>query len=149
MNALKTLVKARWFPTVTKPILSGLAASGIVYLLHAVGITSFTNWEVNSAVAPLVGFLIAAIVQREGGTPTPVGTVQAQVTVATHTTTYKPGETLGKTIAQTFLDDIAQEIDANPELLQTVAAQAFQRVMNPQQATVVAAASHEIVTTGN
>src|SRR2546421_724192 len=111
MNLLKKLITARWFPTVTKPLVSGLVASGIIYGLHAFGITSVVPLEVNNAVTPLVGFLVAAIVQKAGGTPT-VGTVQVQVTTAMHTVDYKPGATLGQTIAQTLLSDVAQEIDS-------------------------------------
>lgn len=64
---LKQLTQARWFPTVSKPLLTGLIASGVVFGLHAVGITNFTSSEVNAAAAPLVGFLVAAMAQK----PTP------------------------------------------------------------------------------
>lgn len=130
---LKSLVTARWFPTVSKPVVSGLFASGIVYGLHAAGITDFTSWEVNNAVAPLVGFLIAAIVTKVEK-PAVVGTVQVKTTVATHTASYEPNATLGKTIASTFLEPIANEIDKDPALVNEIAGKALERVLNPAQA---------------
>lgn len=149
MTALKKLIQARWFPTLTKPIVTGIAASAAIVGLRALGITDVIPEEVNQAVAPLVGFLAAAIAQKAGTTP--AATVQVQATVATHTATYKPGETLGQTVAQVFTDSIAQEIDADPSLLQGVAAQALERVLHPvQQIPGVAAATvQEVVSTGN
>lgn len=64
MQALKKLTTSRWFPTLSKPILAGALGSGVVFGLHALGITSFTSNEVNAAAAPLVGFLITAITTR-------------------------------------------------------------------------------------
>lgn len=58
---LSQITQARWFPTVSKPLLTGLLASGVVFGLHAVGVTSFTSNEANAAITPLVGFLVAAV----------------------------------------------------------------------------------------
>lgn len=138
MNSLKQLFNARYFPTFTKPLLTGLVTSGIVVALHALGIDNVIPAEVNAAAAPLVGFIAAAITQGPGSNPS-VGTVQVQATAAIHTATYKPGETLGKTIAGTFLDDVANVIDGDPALLQSLGAQALERVLHPAVAVPVAA----------
>lgn len=159
MTSLKKLITARWFPTVTKPILSGLFASGVVVALRAFGVTDVVPAEVNAAVAPVVGFLLAAIVQKTGK-DMPVGTVQVQATVATHTAAYKPGKTLGGTIAEAFVSDIAREIDNDPTLLKGLAAKALERVLNPatpvsipheiaDALAVAAPAIQEVIATGN
>lgn len=96
---LKRITHARWFPVVTKPLLSGLLASAIVYGLRALGVTSVVPWEVNNAITPIVGLVVAAIAQQ----PTPGGP-------------QPPGPSLGSQVAQLLLDDVKQAIDADPAL---------------------------------
>lgn len=117
MSALQKLIAARWFPTVSKPILTGLLASGIVVVLRAVGVTEVVPSEVNAAVAPVVGFLIAAIVAK------PKAGAQGS----------KPaGPSLGSQVAKTLLDDVAQVIDENPALLKSLATEALGMVLKAE-----------------
>jgi uncharacterized membrane protein len=52
----------RWLPTATPAIIAGLLAAAITYGLHAVGIIISSN-ELAAVLTPIVGFLVAAIVQ--------------------------------------------------------------------------------------
>ena len=107
---LSQLTQARWFPTVSKPLLSGLLASGVVFGLHALGVTHFTSNEANSAITPLAGFIVAAIVDKGKGDPEP-----------------ETGDspTLGHDLAQVLLPDIEDAINANPGLLRGTLLQAL------------------------
>lgn len=121
---LSQLTQSRWFPTVTKPILSGLIAMGVVYGLRALGVTSVLPWEVNNAATPLVGLLVAAIAQKplpadpagppDNGMPEPTGSIGSQM-------------------AQMVMDDLAQAIDSNPQLLKGVAVAMLTGKMKPPQ----------------
>lgn len=53
----------RWMPTGTPALIAGLVASGVSFGLHALGVTPGPN-VVSEAVTPLVGFLVASIVQK-------------------------------------------------------------------------------------
>jgi hypothetical protein len=138
MNSVKQLVTARWFPTVTKPLLSALLAMGVVYGLHALGITSFTTWEVNNAVTPFVGFLVAAIVQQENK-PTPAPTPGPPPAPS--------GPSVGSQIAGMLVDSIGQAIDTNPSLVHDLATKALEQAAHPAQTVLVI--PQDTVTTGN
>lgn len=79
-SAAKWLVEQRWFPTVTRPLLAGAIGSGIVLIAHSFGIDLIPG-QVEMAVSPFVGLLIASIVERSG--PKPVDTAHMTVTVDT------------------------------------------------------------------
>lgn len=137
MNSLKKLVNARWFPTVSKPLLSGLAASGIVYGLHALGITNgVVPSGVNTALEPLIGFLTTAIVQNQSGAAPAAPT----------------GPSLGSQVAQMLLGDITQAIDADPSVKQALIGTVLERVLHPVQTPSIplaGPAAQEVITTGN
>lgn len=147
MNSLKKVVAARWFPTVTKPILAGALASGAAVGLHILGVTSVVPSQLNSITTAAAGLLVAAIVQKSTK-PTVVAHAQLQATTVTHVD-YKPGETLGHTIAQAFIDQLGQVIDNDPTLLNQLGAQALERVLHPAQPVVTPAPAQEVVATGN
>lgn len=113
---LSQILQARWFPQVSTHLLVGLAASGVIYGLRALGITNVVPAEVNAALTPLIGFLVAAIVHR-AGTPGAAAPV--------------PSKTIGSQVSQMLLDEVAQVIDQNPELTHELAAKALQQVLNP------------------
>lgn len=128
-NLLMKAFQSRWFPNITKPMATGAVTSGILIAARALHLENVLPTDANALASVVVGFLAAGIVQKPGDIP--VGTLQLHTTVATHTATYKPGTTLGETIAQNFVASIANEIDADPSLLQSVAAKAFERVFHP------------------
>lgn len=143
MTSFKQITQARWFPTLTKPILSGLLASGIIYGLHALGITSVLPWEVNNAVTPLVGFLVTAVAQRPGQVPAPTPSDSP----SPEPTPSPAPRSLGQSVAQMLLDDVTQAIDADPAFRQQVLAKTLELVANPLRPT--APAPEVVVTTGN
>ena len=115
---LAQLTQARWFPSVSKPLLTGLLASGVVFGLHAFGVTSFTSNEANAAIAPLVGFLVTAIAAKPKNAPD-----QPQ----------PDGPSLGDQLVDLLKTDIAQAIDADPSLFKGMLAQALEQALHPAQ----------------
>lgn len=128
-QSLKSFVTARYFPTLTKPILVGAVGSGVVYALHAAFGINVLPGEAENAVAPLVGLLLAAVAQHDttGAPSASAGT--AHVTVVAHTLSGEP--TVGKSIATSLVSQIADALDANPQLVQSLAVQALEHTMNP------------------
>lgn len=131
-SGVKKLVTARWFPTFTKPIILGIVGSGIVASLSVVGVHVLPD-QAEAAAAPLVGFLLTAVAQK-ADPPKP----QAQ-----------SSPSLGKTIADSFAPQIAKVIDANPALVQGVAAKALESVLAlpPIDLSVIATPVAPAVTT--
>lgn len=119
MQALKKLTTSRWFPTLSKPILAGALGSGVVFGLHALGITSFTSNEVNAAAAPLVGFLITAITTRSQA---PVSEGQGVVA---------PTLDVIHTIVPLLLPNLEQLVRDDPNILLKLLADAQKTVVSP------------------
>jgi hypothetical protein len=136
---LKKILASRYFPTLTKPVLTGLIASGVVFGLHAFGITDFTSNEVNAAIAPLVGFAVAAVVSKpkgDGGGTQPPAELSPELHAfgKAYASAYVQGQqsatpTLGKQVASLLLEDLTQVIDSNPQAIRTVASTALEALL--------------------
>lgn len=108
MSLLKKLVSSRYFPTVSKPVLSGALTTGAIVLAHALGINVVPS-QLQLELAPLAGLLATAIVTK--ATPSNPDLIGSSVK--------ESGSSVGTTIASFLKDDIAGVIDSNPDLLQS------------------------------
>jgi hypothetical protein len=123
-SAVQKLTTARWFPTVTKPLLLGALGSGITYALqHVFGVHVLPS-AVEAAAAPLVGFLLAAIAQKRTPDSVPPADTAPVPT---------PPATVGQAVAEQLLAKLAHEIDSDPQLLSELAAKGLERVLNAAQ----------------
>lgn len=117
--SLTQITQARWFPTVSRPLVAGVLTSGLVYGLHALGITSFEPNQLNAVTTPLAGFLVTAIVdypERHSAKP---GKAQPSLT--------KQMESLAVQVAH-------EELDSDPALVKELANRALQGVLAPAPA---------------
>lgn len=100
----------RWLPT-SAPLISGALASAVVLGLRKLGIVVLPQ-EINDAVTPIFGFLVAAIVHK----PTPVADLA-----------HAEEATLGSILAREFQG----RLDSNPDLIQQVMNTVLPSLTNP------------------
>lgn len=107
LSFLKKLAASKYFPTVSKPVVLGVLASGVTYGLRLVHVYTVPS-EVQEAITPIVGLLTASILSSpNGGSPAP------------------SGPSVGSQIASSLVDDLASVIDSNPNLVRGLALDAL------------------------
>lgn len=118
MSLLKKIVSSRYFPTASKPVLTGVLAAGVTYGLHALGLYTVPA-DVQAAITPVVGLLAAAVTTKAPSTP---GKSQPSV---------------GSLIAGTLVDDLAGVIDQNPDLVRSFTQSVIERATSAGLAPVL------------
>lgn len=122
MAPLKQLINSRWFPTMSRPIIAGAIAAGITYALHALGVTSVIPTQINAVATAAAGLLVTAIVAKP---PAPDPSPEPA-----------PGPTpspdpLGKALGDIIASAVAQEVQANPDLVREFALKLLESAANP------------------
>lgn len=126
MSLLKKIVSSRYFPTVSKPVLSGALTTGAIVAAHALGI-NVVPAQLQLELAPLAGLLATAIVTK--ATPSNPDLIGNSVK--------ESGPSVGSMIAGTLVDDLAGVIDQNPDLVRSFTQSVIERATSAGLAPVL------------
>lgn len=127
MSFLKKLVSSRFFPTIDKTVISGLATSAIslgLRLAHVYTVPADLQGAI-TAVSGVVGASVAA---------NPRAAVKA----------YTTKQSIGSQIAGSLVDELAVVIDQNPALVHKLASDALTISREPLVAPVVKAVETDL-----